>query len=167
MTERTPGTLPEPEVQAMFDRIAGFYRPPQLGDDGGAGHHQWRARAAELAALGPGGRALDVATGTGDLEVALGHRVAPGGSVVGVDFSESMLALARAKAEAAGAADQLTGRGGDLVRTGQRGCSWRSMTASSTPRRSGSAPRNFSDLRQGLSGGAGPCRATRRPSRRA
>jgi demethylmenaquinone methyltransferase / 2-methoxy-6-polyprenyl-1,4-benzoquinol methylase len=97
MTEATPGTLPEPEVQAMFDRIAGVY--DRLNSVMTAGlHHQWRRRAAQLAALQPGQRALDVATGTGDLAFELGHRVAPGGAVVGVDFSEPMLALAREKA---------------------------------------------------------------------
>ena len=97
MTEATPGTLPEPEVQAMFDRIARVY--DRLNSVMTAGlHHQWRRRAAQLAALEPGDRALDVATGTGDLAFELGHRVAPGGSVIGVDFSEAMLELARQKA---------------------------------------------------------------------
>jgi demethylmenaquinone methyltransferase/2-methoxy-6-polyprenyl-1,4-benzoquinol methylase len=41
---------------------------------------------------------LDVATGTGDLAVELGRRVGPDGEVVGSDFSEGMLELARAKA---------------------------------------------------------------------
>src|SRR6185369_8508208 len=43
-------------------------------------------------------RALDVATGTGDLAVELGRRVGPEGEVVGSDFSEEMLTLARRKA---------------------------------------------------------------------
>jgi demethylmenaquinone methyltransferase/2-methoxy-6-polyprenyl-1,4-benzoquinol methylase len=51
-----------------------------------------------LAAVAPGGRALDVATGTGDLALELARRVAPGGLVVGADFSEGMLELARVKA---------------------------------------------------------------------
>jgi demethylmenaquinone methyltransferase/2-methoxy-6-polyprenyl-1,4-benzoquinol methylase len=97
MTEATPGTLPEPEVQAMFDRIARVYDRVNSVITAGL-HHTWRRRAAELAALQPGGRALDVATGTGDLAFELGHRVAPGGSVIGVDFSEAMLEHARAKA---------------------------------------------------------------------
>jgi demethylmenaquinone methyltransferase/2-methoxy-6-polyprenyl-1,4-benzoquinol methylase len=63
-------------------------------------HHRWRERAADLAALTPGGRALDVATGTGDLAFELAARVGPGGVVVGCDFSERMLELARAKAVA-------------------------------------------------------------------
>jgi demethylmenaquinone methyltransferase/2-methoxy-6-polyprenyl-1,4-benzoquinol methylase len=40
---------------------------------------------------------LDVATGTGDLAAALVEAVMPGGAVVGCDFSDAMLALARAK----------------------------------------------------------------------
>ena len=47
--------------------------------------------------MGPTSRALDVATGTGDLAVELGRR---GASVVGLDFSEPMLELARKKAPA-------------------------------------------------------------------
>jgi demethylmenaquinone methyltransferase/2-methoxy-6-polyprenyl-1,4-benzoquinol methylase len=61
-------------------------------------HHRWRARAADLAELQPGARALDVACGTGDLALELAGRVGPGGEVVACDFSEQMLALARAKA---------------------------------------------------------------------
>ncbi len=80
----------------MFDRIAGLYDRMNSVMTAGL-HHQWRRRAADLAELGPGGRALDVATGTGDLALELAHRVAPGGEVVGVDFSERMLERARAK----------------------------------------------------------------------
>jgi demethylmenaquinone methyltransferase/2-methoxy-6-polyprenyl-1,4-benzoquinol methylase len=58
-------------------------------------HHRWRARAVDLAHVGPGDRALDVATGTGDLAIALAAR---GADVVGSDFSEGMLARARTKA---------------------------------------------------------------------
>jgi demethylmenaquinone methyltransferase/2-methoxy-6-polyprenyl-1,4-benzoquinol methylase len=97
MTEATPGTLPEPEVQAMFDRIARVYDRVNSVMTAGL-HHKWRRRAAQLAALRPGGRALDVATGTGDLAFELGHHVAPEGAVIGVDFSDAMLEHAREKA---------------------------------------------------------------------
>ncbi len=97
VTESTPGTLPEPQVRAMFDRIAGVYDRMNSVMTAGL-HHHWRRRAADLAGLGPGARALDVATGTGDLALELARRVAPGGSVVGADFSERMLELARDKA---------------------------------------------------------------------
>src|SRR3954466_12235508 len=91
------GTLPEPQVQAMFDRIAGVYDLMNSVMTAGL-HHRWRERAADMAALSPGARALDVATGTGDLAIELKRRVGPEGEVVGSDFSERMLELARAKA---------------------------------------------------------------------
>jgi demethylmenaquinone methyltransferase / 2-methoxy-6-polyprenyl-1,4-benzoquinol methylase len=93
------GTLEEGQVRAMFDRIAGVYDRMNAVMTAGL-HHRWRARAGDLAGVGPGDRALDVATGTGDLAVELARRVAPGGEVVGSDFSERMLELARAKAPA-------------------------------------------------------------------
>ena len=83
----------------MFDRIAGLYDRMNTVMTAGL-HHQWRRRAADLAALSPGDRALDVATGTGDLALELARRVSPGGEVVATDFSERMLELARAKADA-------------------------------------------------------------------
>lgn len=90
------GTLEESQVREMFDRIAGIY--DRLNTVMTAGlHHQWRRRAADLAGLTEGDRALDVATGTGDLALELARRVAPGGEVVGVDFAERMLELARDK----------------------------------------------------------------------
>ncbi len=82
----------------MFDRIAGVYDRMNAVMTAGL-HQQWRRRAADLAGLEPGGRAIDVATGTGDLALELAARVAPGGEVVGVDFSERMLELARTKAD--------------------------------------------------------------------
>src|SRR4051794_22533242 len=91
------GTLPETQVRAMFDRIAGVYDLMNSVMTVGM-HHRWRERAAEMARLGPGDRALDVATGTGDLAVELDRRVGPEGEVIGSDFSERMLQLAREKA---------------------------------------------------------------------
>lgn len=81
----------------MFDRIAGRY--DLLNSVMTAGlHHAWRVRAAERAEVGPGDSVLDVCCGTGDLAFELASRVSPGGSVVGCDFSEPMLDLAREKA---------------------------------------------------------------------
>jgi demethylmenaquinone methyltransferase/2-methoxy-6-polyprenyl-1,4-benzoquinol methylase len=91
------GTLEEPQVQAMFDRIAGFYDRMNTVMTAGL-HHAWRRRAADLAALPVGGRALDVATGTGDLAFELAGRVGPQGEVIATDFSERMLEIAREKA---------------------------------------------------------------------
>jgi len=87
------------QVNRMFDRIAGRY--DLLNSVMTAGlHHRWRQRAAERAELHPGDAALDVCCGTGDLALELARRVSPGGHVVGCDFSEPMLDLAREKARA-------------------------------------------------------------------
>jgi ubiquinone/menaquinone biosynthesis C-methylase UbiE len=80
----------------MFDRVAVVYDLLNTVMTAGL-HHRWRARAVDLARVGPGSRVLDVATGTGDLAIELARRVSPGGEVIGSDFSENMLARARAK----------------------------------------------------------------------
>jgi len=85
------------QIQGMFDRIAGKY--DLLNSLMTAGlHHSWRARAADRAEVEPGDAVLDVCCGTGDLAFELARRIAPGGHVVGCDFSEQMLDLAREKA---------------------------------------------------------------------
>ncbi|MCL4288049.1 MAG: bifunctional demethylmenaquinone methyltransferase/2-methoxy-6-polyprenyl-1,4-benzoquinol methylase UbiE [Thermoleophilia bacterium] len=87
----------------MFDRIAGVYDVMNSAMTAGL-HHRWRARAADRAAVGPGDSALDVCCGTGDLTLELARRVGPSGRVVGSDFSERMLDLARDKQVPTGAA---------------------------------------------------------------
>ncbi|HEX8715266.1 MAG TPA: class I SAM-dependent methyltransferase, partial [Solirubrobacteraceae bacterium] len=97
LTGSEPGRLEATQVRAMFDGIAGVYDALNTAMTAGL-HHRWRARAADLARVGPGARVLDVATGTGDLALELATRVAPGGEVIGSDFAEAMLDRARAKA---------------------------------------------------------------------
>jgi demethylmenaquinone methyltransferase/2-methoxy-6-polyprenyl-1,4-benzoquinol methylase len=84
----------------MFDRIAGVYdrmnRVMTVGLDRG-----WRQRTADRAELRPGDSALDVCCGTGDLALELAARSGPDGAVIGCDFSEPMLDLARQKARGA------------------------------------------------------------------
>jgi demethylmenaquinone methyltransferase/2-methoxy-6-polyprenyl-1,4-benzoquinol methylase len=55
----------------------------------------WRRFAARQTGLKPGGQALDVCCGTGMLTLELARIAGPQGRVVGVDFSEAMLAVAR------------------------------------------------------------------------
>jgi demethylmenaquinone methyltransferase/2-methoxy-6-polyprenyl-1,4-benzoquinol methylase len=127
------GTLPEGQVRAMFDRIARVYDLMNTVMTAGL-HHRWRERAVDLAQVGPGSRALDVATGTGDLAIALARR---GADVVGSDFSEGMLERAREKAPA------LTFEWGDALRLGYDDDAFDAATV-------GFGARNFADLGQGL-----------------
>ena len=87
----------------MFDRIAGVYDLMNSAMTAGM-HHRWRARAVDRAGRRPGDAALDVCCGTGDLSLELARRVGPEGRVVGSDFSERMLDLAREKPVPGGAA---------------------------------------------------------------
>ncbi len=84
------------EVRGMFDRIAGVYDLMNSAMTAGL-HHQWRERAVDRAQVGPGSDALDLCTGTGDLALVLRRRIGVDGRVVGSDFSEAMLDLARRK----------------------------------------------------------------------
>jgi demethylmenaquinone methyltransferase/2-methoxy-6-polyprenyl-1,4-benzoquinol methylase len=137
-----PGTLEEGQVRAMFDRIAGVYDPLNTVMTAGL-HHTWRRRAADLAMVRPGGRALDVACGTGDLALELAGRVAPGGSVLGADFSERMLELARAKAAARGLDVKLEFEAANALALPYGDSSFDAATV-------GFGARNFSDLPGGL-----------------
>ncbi|MEN9786404.1 MAG: Ubiquinone/menaquinone biosynthesis methyltransferase ubiE [Pseudomonadota bacterium] len=92
------GASKRERVEHMFDRIAGRYdllnRVISLGLDRG-----WRREVVgEVTRRAPGGRVLDVATGTGDLALALAR--AGVGEVVGADISAGMLAEAERKVAA-------------------------------------------------------------------
>jgi demethylmenaquinone methyltransferase/2-methoxy-6-polyprenyl-1,4-benzoquinol methylase len=91
-----PGYLESIEVQAMFDRIAGWYDAFNTAMTLGL-HHKWRQRAVEIAGVQAGDHVLDVATGTGDLALALARRVGPAGEVRGCDVSDGMLQRAQEK----------------------------------------------------------------------
>jgi demethylmenaquinone methyltransferase/2-methoxy-6-polyprenyl-1,4-benzoquinol methylase len=123
----------------MFDRIAGFYDVMNSVMTAGL-HHRWRERAADLARLRPGDRALDVATGTGDLAFELARRVAPGGEVIGSDFSQGMLERARTKGAGG---DGITWEWGNALELPYDDDSFDAATV-------GFGARNFSDLERGL-----------------
>jgi demethylmenaquinone methyltransferase/2-methoxy-6-polyprenyl-1,4-benzoquinol methylase len=86
------GQLDPDSVRRMFDRITPVYdrmnRVMTAGLD-----RRWRTLAASEA-VRDGDRVLDACCGTGDLAIACRQA---GGRVVGLDFSEAMLARAREK----------------------------------------------------------------------
>jgi demethylmenaquinone methyltransferase / 2-methoxy-6-polyprenyl-1,4-benzoquinol methylase len=127
------GTLPETQVRAMFDRIAGVYDRMNSVMTAGM-HHRWRERAADLARVGPGSRALDVGTGTGDLAIELARR---GAAVTGLDFAPAMLEVARRKAP------DVAFERGDALALPHGDGEFDAVTV-------GFGARNFSDLNRGL-----------------
>jgi demethylmenaquinone methyltransferase/2-methoxy-6-polyprenyl-1,4-benzoquinol methylase len=121
----------------MFDRIAGVYDLMNSVMTAGL-HHRWRSRAADQARLGPGDRALDVATGTGDFAIELARRVGPAGEVIATDFSEAMLRRARTKT-----AGNVRFEWGDALALTYPDDSFDAATV-------GFGARNFTDLPRGL-----------------
>ena len=91
--------IPEAEraraVSTMFTRIADRYDLMNSLMTAGR-HHAWRRATARAAAAAPAGPILDLATGTGDLAIAV-RRDDPTRGVVGADFSLGMLRHARRK----------------------------------------------------------------------
>ncbi len=80
-------------VRVLFATIADRYdfitRALSYGQD-----RRWKRRLVDLAAPRPGARALDLATGTGDIAFALAAR---GARVVGLDITLRMIELAQHK----------------------------------------------------------------------
>ena len=95
----------------MFDAIASRYdlmnRLLSLGID-----QSWRRKTVEALALSGDGRALDLATGTGDLALAIANRF-PSVTVIGVDPSPKMLEVGEEKVLRANLEDRVSLRLGD------------------------------------------------------
>ncbi|MFD2617646.1 demethylmenaquinone methyltransferase [Terrilactibacillus laevilacticus] len=60
-------------------------------------HKSWRKRTMQLMNVKKGRTAIDLCCGTGDWTLALGESVGPNGHVVGLDFSDNMLEVAKMK----------------------------------------------------------------------
>jgi SAM-dependent methyltransferase len=82
-----PAGLAWVDTQAVLDRL---FEP-------------FEALLVEAAAAGPGSRVLDVGCGTGSTTLAVARLHGAAGRAVGIDISEPMIALARARAEREGA----------------------------------------------------------------
>ncbi len=81
-------------VREMFDRIAGRYDLMNTLMTAGL-NRLWNRKVLRATGLKSGGRALDLACGTGALTQDLAEKVGPDGYVLGVDFSREMLRAAR------------------------------------------------------------------------
>jgi demethylmenaquinone methyltransferase/2-methoxy-6-polyprenyl-1,4-benzoquinol methylase len=86
-----PGASRAEKVNDLFQRIAPRY--DLINDLQSFGlHRHWKRRLVDLAGPGAAKRALDFCCGTGDIAFELASR---GCDVIGLDFSEAMLTVAR------------------------------------------------------------------------
>ena len=102
----------------------------------------WRCRVVGEVRRAKPGRILDVATGTGDLAIAMARRIRDV-QVLGVDLSEQMLAVARRKIEARGLDGRIVLDRGDAERLAVADASVDVATVAF-------GVRNFGDLGAGL-----------------
>ena len=91
----------EAKIAAMFDRVAPRYdllnRLLSARQD-----QRWRRQLTAMVPFRPGGRYLDVATGTGDVLLSVARARTEYQEHLGVDISAEMLALAQKKAKTSG-----------------------------------------------------------------
>lgn len=99
------------QVEEMFDNIAPTYdrlnHILSLNID-----KVWRRRVMRIVRRAKAHSIMDVATGTGDLAIAMAKRV-DGAQILGVDLSEEMLAVARKKIERLGLEERIKLEKGD------------------------------------------------------
>ncbi|GIL53150.1 hypothetical protein Vafri_8814 [Volvox africanus] len=85
--------------QGLFNRIAPVY--DELNNTLSFGQHWvWKQMTVKWSGARPGGKALDVCCGSGDLALLLARLVGPRGEVTGLDFAAEMLEDAAARQEA-------------------------------------------------------------------
>ena len=129
------------EVREMFDNIAPKYdllnHTLSMSID-----RVWRRRVVGEVRRAKPGRILDVATGTGDLAIAMARRIRDV-QVLGVDLSEQMLAVARRTIEARGLDGRIVLDRGDAERLAVADASVDVATVAF-------GVRNFGDLGAGL-----------------
>lgn len=101
------------QVRQMFDHIAPQYDLLNKLNSLGLDRH-WRQVLVQSVAGSHPRQILDVATGTGDVAIALAH-ACPEAQVTGMDLSREMMAVGVRKVEAAGLADRIGFGVGDAL----------------------------------------------------
>jgi demethylphylloquinol methyltransferase len=82
------------DIKDLFNRIAPVY--DQLNNWLSLGQHRiWKQMTVKWCCPSLGDRGLDLCCGSGDLTQMLGKKVGSKGEVIGVDFSNQQLAIAR------------------------------------------------------------------------
>lgn len=84
----------EQRVYEIFNSIAPRYDVTNLIMSLGI-HHYWRKKLIQSLSLSKGCTILDLCCGTGAVAQDLARLIGTGGQVVGVDFSEAMLSIAK------------------------------------------------------------------------
>lgn len=101
------------QVREMFDSIAPAYdwmnRAMTFGVD-----KLWRRRAVNIVSNDSPSKIIDIATGTGDLAIALARKI-PAASITGIDLSEGMVEIGRRKVSEAGLSERVTLTTGDCL----------------------------------------------------
>ncbi|MBO5881875.1 MAG: bifunctional demethylmenaquinone methyltransferase/2-methoxy-6-polyprenyl-1,4-benzoquinol methylase UbiE [Alistipes sp.] len=130
------------QVEEMFDNIAPSY--DRLNHIISFNLDRiWRRRVMGIVRRAKATKIMDIATGTGDLAIALAKSIEPA-HILGIDLSEEMLTVARRKVQRAGLESRITLEKGDaenlaIVESG-------SIDAATVA----FGVRNFENLEQGL-----------------
>lgn len=107
-------TCKHEQVQQMFDNIAASYDRLNAMMTFGM-HRRWLRHLVRGTATASPSRILDIATGTGDVAIALAHKM-PQAHIDGIDLSQAMLDIARNKVAAdKDAARRITFECGDAL----------------------------------------------------
>ncbi len=130
------------QVERMFDSIAGKYdllnHTLSLGFDKG-----WRRKAIRTLKPFAPATILDIATGTGDLAIAMYRELKPG-QVIGADISEGMMNVGRKKVAEAGYSEHISFEWQDSLNLSYPSDTFDAVTAAF-------GIRNFEDIEKGIS----------------
>jgi len=146
ITPYASGESKRVQITQAFDAIADRYdrlnRVLSFGID-----ILWRRRALRLLRADPPARVLDIATGTADFALMAARRL-PNAQITGIDLSEGMLRIGRAKAEAAKLDHRVKLQVGDGLSLGFADASFDAVTAAFGVRNFENMAAGFAEIRR-------------------